>query len=172
MRQRLHIARALLHNPEVLFLDEPTMGLDPVGARELRQTVRNLQNEKKTILLTTHYMFEADALCQRVAVINKGEIVAMDTPSKIKDTVNDLSVVEIEIFGIPPETVEKIKTLPVVESASVEDRDQLQLLLVHTSKGAEAIPLLISELNGLKLGKVTTREPTLEDAYVRLVGGE
>jgi ABC-2 type transport system ATP-binding protein len=172
MRQRLHIARALLHNPEVLFLDEPTMGLDPVGARELRQTVRNLQSEKKTILLTTHYMFEADALCQRVAVINKGEIVALDTPAKIKDTVNDLSVVEIEVFGIPPETVEKIKTLPVVESASVEDRDQRQLLLVHTSKGAEAIPQLIAELQGLKLGKVTTREPTLEDAYVRLVGGE
>jgi len=172
MRQRLHIARALLHDPEVLFLDEPTMGLDPVGARELRQTVRNLQDEKKTILLTTHYMFEADALCQRVAVINKGEIVAMDTPSKLKDSVNDLSVVEIEVFGIPPETVEKIKTLSMVENVSVEDRDQLQLLLVHTSKGAEAIPLLISELNGLKLGKVTTREPTLEDAYVRLVGGE
>jgi ABC-2 type transport system ATP-binding protein len=156
----------------VLFLDEPTMGLDPVGAGELRQTVRNLQSEKKTILLTTHYMFEADALCQRVAVINKGEIVALDTPAKIKDTVNDLSVVEIEVFGIPPETVEKIKTLPVVESASVEDRDQRQLLLVHTSKGAEAIPQLIAELQGLKLGKVTTREPTLEDAYVRLVGGE
>lgn len=172
MRQRLHIARALLHDPEVLFLDEPTMGLDPVGARELRQTVRNLQSEKKTILLTTHYMFEADALCQRVAVINKGEIVAMDTPAKIKDTVNDLSVVEIEVFGIPPETFEKIKTLPVVESASVEDRDQRQLLLVHTSKSAEAIPLLIAELQGLKMGKVTAREPTLEDAYVRLVGGE
>lgn len=172
MRQRLHIARALLHDPEVLFLDEPTMGLDPVGARELRQTVRNLQNEKKTILLTTHYMFEADALCQRIAVINKGEIVAMDTPARIKDTVNDLSVVEIEVFGIPPETFEKIKSLPVVESATVEDRDQRQLLLVHTSKGAEAIPLLVSQLNDLKLGKVTTREPTLEDAYVRLVGGE
>ncbi|NMB63176.1 MAG: ABC transporter ATP-binding protein [Chloroflexi bacterium] len=172
MRQRLHIARALLHDPEVLFLDEPTMGLDPVGARELRQTVRNLQSEKKTILLTTHYMFEADALCQRVAVINKGEIVAMDTPAKIKDTVNDLSVVEIEVFGIPPETFEKIKTLSVVESASVEDRDQRQLLLVHTSKSAEAIPLLIAELQGLKMGKVTAREPTLEDAYVRLVGGE
>ncbi len=172
MRQRLHIARALLHDPQVLFLDEPTMGLDPVGARELRQTVRNLQNEKKTILLTTHYMFEADALCQRVAVINKGEIVAMDTPARIKDTVNDLSVVEIEVFGIPPETFEKIKSLPVVESASLEDRDQRQLLLVHTSRGAEAVPILVAELQGLKMGKVTTREPTLEDAYVRLVGGE
>lgn len=172
MRQRLHIARALLHDPEVLFLDEPTMGLDPVGARELRQTVRNLQSEKKTILLTTHYMFEADSLCQRVAVINKGEIVALDTPAKIKDTVKDLSVVEIEVFGIPLQVLEKIKELPVVENASVEDRDQRQLLIVHTPQGAEAIPVLVRELEGLKLGKITTREPTLEDAYVRLVGGE
>lgn len=172
MRQRLHIARALLHDPEVLFLDEPTMGLDPVGARELRQTVRNLQSEKKTILLTTHYMFEADSLCQRVAVINKGEIVALDTPAKIKDTVKDLSVVEIEVFGIPPQVLEQIKALPVVENASVEDRDQRQLLIVHTPQGAEAIPVLVRELEGLKLGKITTREPTLEDAYVRLVGGE
>ncbi len=172
MRQRLHIARWLLHDPEVIFLDEPTMGLDPVGARELRQTVRNLQSEKKTILLTTHYMFEADALCQRIAVIKKGKIVALDTPQNIKATVQDLSVVEIEVFGIPKGVLERVKKLPVVESASVENRDQRQLLLVHTSQGAQAVPKLVEALQGLKLGKVTTREPTLEDAYVRLVGGE
>src|SRR5512134_249842 len=78
MKQRLHIARTLLHDPDVLFLDEPTIGLDPVGARDLRQVVRDLQSEKKTILLTTHYMFEADALCQRIAVIDKGRIIALD----------------------------------------------------------------------------------------------
>jgi ABC-2 type transport system ATP-binding protein len=72
MKQRLHVARTLLHDPEVLFLDEPTIGLDPVGARDFRQVIRNLQTQNKTILLTTHYMFEADALAQRVAVINHG----------------------------------------------------------------------------------------------------
>lgn len=71
MKQRLHVARTLLHDPEVLFLDEPTMGLDPVGARELRQVIRNLQSERKMILLTTHYLFEADVLCDRIAVITK-----------------------------------------------------------------------------------------------------
>src|SRR6185437_14999206 len=76
MRQRLHIARGLLHDPEVIFFDEPTIGLDPVGARELRATVAGLQRAGKTILLTTHYMFEADELCQRVAVIAGGQIVA------------------------------------------------------------------------------------------------
>lgn len=171
MRQRLHIARALLHDPEVLFLDEPTIGLDPVGARELRQAVRNLQSAKKTILLTTHYMFEADALCQRIAVINQGKIVALDTPENLKQTVNDLSVVEIEIFGVPPEYVEKIRLLEIVDNVAVENRDQRQVMMIHTPKGPEAIPVLMEQLNGLRLGRIITREPTLEDAYVRLVGG-
>jgi ABC-2 type transport system ATP-binding protein len=171
MRQRLHIARALLHDPEVLFLDEPTMGLDPVGARELRTTVMNLQSAKKTILLTTHYMFEADALCQRIAVINKGKIVALDTPSKLKENVQDLSVVEIELYGIPQNFIDRIKALDFVVEVSIENRDQRQVLQVHTPKGPEAIPVLIENLNGLRLGRIITREPTLEDAYVRLVGG-
>ena len=172
MRQRLHVARALLHDPEVLFLDEPTMGLDPVGARELRQTIKNLQSEKKTIFMTTHYMFEADALCQRIAIINKGKIVVLDTPEKIKETVKDLSVVEIEVFGVPHEKMEKIRALPFVDSAMVENRDQRQLIIVHTPCGAEAIPELVNTLRGLNIGKITSREPTLEDAYVRLVGGD
>ncbi len=171
MRQRLHIARALLHDPEVLFLDEPTMGLDPVGARELRTAVKNLQSANKTILLTTHYMFEADALCQRIAVINKGRIVALDTPDKLKENVQDLSVVEVEVYGIPPEYLEKIKGLDFVVDVSLENHDQVQVLQVHTPKGPEAIPVLVENLNGLRLGRIITREPTLEDAYVRLVGG-
>jgi ABC-2 type transport system ATP-binding protein len=172
MRQRLHIARALLHDPKVLFLDEPTIGLDPIGARELRAAVLNLQSANKTILLTTHYMFEADALCQRIAVINQGRIIALDTPEKLKQTVSDLSVVEIEIFGIPPEYIEKITRLDYVDNVAVENHDQRQVMLIHTPNGPEAIPLLIEQLNGLKLGKIVTRQPTLEDAYVRLVGGE
>ena len=82
MRQRLHIARGLLHDPPVL--DEPTIGLDPVGARELRQTIASLRDAGKTILLTTHYMFEADELCGRVAVISNGRIVAEASPAALK----------------------------------------------------------------------------------------
>ncbi|GAB3863487.1 ABC transporter ATP-binding protein [Dactylosporangium cerinum] len=81
MRQRLHIARGLLHRPEVLFLDEPSIGIDPVGARELRQTVKALIEQGTTVLLTTHYMFEADELCDRIAVLAGGRIVAEGTPS-------------------------------------------------------------------------------------------
>ena len=171
MKQRLHIARTLLHDPEILFLDEPTMGLDPVGGREIRQVIRNLQSEKKTILLTTHYMFEADALCERVAVIDQGRVVALDTPEALKHVVRDLAVIEIEVFGVPEEILNQIRKLPFVDTVSVEDLDQKQMLLVQSAKGPEAVPPLLASLDSVRVGKVSVREPTLEDAYVRLVGG-
>jgi len=171
MKQRLHVARTLLHDPDVLFLDEPTLGLDPVGARDFRQVILNLQSQKKTILLTTHYMFEADALCDRIAVINNGKIVALDTPGGLKTHVSDLNVVEVETFGVPQAVIEKLRALPFADALSVEEVGQKQLLLIQTSRGAEAVPDVMSALDGLKVGRVVVREPTLEDAYVRLVGG-
>jgi len=132
--------------------------------------VRDLQNEKKTILLTTHYMFEADALCQRIAVINKGNIVAMDTPSKLKKVVQDLSVIEVETFGIAEDVLNQLRALNFVDNVSVEDHDQKQMLHVQTTRGSAAIPDLMKLLDGQRVGRVVAREPTLEDAYVRLVG--
>src|SRR5512143_1864364 len=172
MKQRLHVARTLLHDPNVLFLDEPTIGLDPVGARDFRNVILNLQSEKKTILLTTHYMFEADALCDRIAVINHGRIIALDTPSGLKSHVSDLNVVEVEMFGAPESVLEKLRALPFADSLSVEEQDQKQILLIQTARGAEAVPDVMAALDGLKVGRVIVREPTLEDAYVRLVGGK
>src|SRR5919201_3340764 len=93
MKQRLHVARGLLHDPAVIFLDEPTLGLDPVGARELRATIGSLTAAGKTVLLTTNYMFEADALCDRIAVISQGSIVAEGTPAELKRGVADGAVV-------------------------------------------------------------------------------
>ena len=171
MKQRLHVARTLLHNPDILFLDEPTLGLDPVGAREFRQVILNLQSEKKTILLTTHYMFEADALCDRIAIINHGRIIALDTPGGLKSRVDDMNVVEVETFGLPGAIVEKLRALPFVDALSVEDYEQKQMLLIQTTRGAEAVPDIMGAIEGQRVGRVVVREPTLEDAYVRLVGG-
>jgi ABC-2 type transport system ATP-binding protein len=171
MKQRLHVARTLLHDPDILFLDEPTIGLDPVGAREFRTVILDLQSQKKTILLTTHYMFEADALSDRIAIINKGLVIALDTPNGLKQHVSDLSVVEVETFGVSDTALEKLRALSFVDALSVEDREQKQMLLIQTTRGAEAVADVLSALEGQRVGRVVVREPTLEDAYVRLVEG-
>ena len=169
MRQRLHIARGLLHDPEILFLDEPTIGLDPVGARELRDTIARLRTSGKTILLTTHYMYEADELCQRIGVIANGAFVAYGTPADLKSHVADRTVIEIETFGIADEVLERLRAVPGVASVSTETRDQSSVVLVQSSLGTELVQPLLRALDGTTVGKVVAREPTLEDAYVELV---
>jgi ABC-2 type transport system ATP-binding protein len=170
MRQRLHIARGLLHDPPVLFLDEPTLGVDPVGARELRATIAQLVEAGKTVLLTTHYMFEADQLCDRIAVIAKGEIVAEGTPTDLKETVAEGRVIEIEVFGIDEAAVERMRAVAGVLSVVVDQREQAHVLSVQVERGAELTHTLLSHLDGVHVGRVASREPTLEDAYVALVG--
>jgi ABC-2 type transport system ATP-binding protein len=172
MRQRLHIARGLLHDPAVVFLDEPTIGVDPVGARELRAMMARLIDAGKTVLLTTHYMFEADTLCDRIAVIAKGQVVAEGTPSDLKRVVADRTVVEIEAYGVRDEVVERVRRTAGVSSVAVEEREQAQVLLVQSAKGLELTQTLLGALDGVRVGRVASREPTLEDAYVALVGEE
>jgi ABC-2 type transport system ATP-binding protein len=172
MRQRLHIARGLLHDPAVLFLDEPTLGLDPVGARELRATIASLTEAGKTVLLTTHYMFEADAICDRIAVINRGKIVGEGTPGQLKAVVADRTVVEIEAFGASEEAIERLRALPGVSSVAVEEREHAQLIRVQSPKGHELSREIVSRLDGAQVGRIVVREPTLEDAYVSLVTEE
>jgi ABC-2 type transport system ATP-binding protein len=169
MKQRLHIARGLLHDPPVMFLDEPTIGLDPIGARELRGLVANLVEAGKTVLLTTHYMFEADALCDRIAVIAKGRIVAEGTPQVLKAGVADATVVEIETFGVADDRLERLRALPGVTNVTIEDREQAQVLAVHSAQGPEITHTIIATLGETQIGRVSSREPTLEDAYVALV---
>src|SRR5215210_2368848 len=172
MKQRLHIARGLLHDPPVVFLDEPTIGLDPVGARELRATIASLASAGKTILLTTHYMFEADALCDRIAVINRGEIVADGTPADLKRGVAQGAVVEVEVFGVPEGCVERVRELDGVKSVSVEEREQAQVLIVQTQADVEPTQGILGTLDGANVGRISRREPTLEDAYVALVASD
>jgi ABC-type multidrug transport system, ATPase component len=172
MRQRLHIARGILHDPEVVFLDEPTLGVDPVGARELRQMIADLVTAGKTVLLTTHYMFEADALCDRIAVIAKGEIVGAGTPTELKSRVADGRVTEIEVFGVDEAAVGRLRAIRGVTAVTVEERDQKQLLIVQTTGERELTALLLAELESFEVGRVASREPTLEDAYISLVTAE
>jgi ABC-2 type transport system ATP-binding protein len=171
MRQRLHIARGLLHDPDVLFLDEPSIGIDPVGARELRTTIATLVEVGKTVLLTTHYMFEADELCDRIAVIRAGEIVAEGTPAQLKRQVSGGRVVELETYGVPEETITAVGAVPGVRSVAVEERGQEQLLILSCERDADVTQGVLALLGDIRVGRVTAREPTLEDAYVELVTG-
>ena len=172
MKQRLHLARGLLNDPEVLFLDEPTIGLDPLGARDLRALVRGLADRGKTIFLTTHYMFEADAICDRVAVINKGRIVAQGTPGSLKAGVAGVGVVEFEVDAIGDSSLDRLRALPGVSSVTTKPQDVTQLVTIGCADPAAVMTQLGLLLEGSRMQRVTSREATLEDAYVALVGGE
>jgi ABC-2 type transport system ATP-binding protein len=171
MKQRLHLARGLINDPQVIFLDEPTIGLDPEIAKETRDMIKELVEKGKTILLTTHYMFEADELCKRVAIIRNGEIVALDTPEGLKKYVMDTSVVEVEGFGITEQEVAKFKEIKDVLSVSADLSENKQVLKIQTPKGSEIISAVQEILKNSRIYDLKIKEPTLEDAYLRLVEG-
>jgi ABC-2 type transport system ATP-binding protein len=169
MRQRLHIARGLLHSPEVLFLDEPSIGVDPVAARELRRTVADLAATGTTVLLTTHYMAEADELCDRIAVIAGGRIRALGTPAELKHHADGRRVLEVEAYGVGDPQLAAIHGLSGVREASLETVGAAQLLTVQSDGGTDVQEDVLAVLGGIRLGRVTARQPTLEDAYVAIV---
>ncbi|MEU7023412.1 ABC transporter ATP-binding protein [Streptomyces sp. NPDC046203] len=169
MRQRLHIARGLLHRPDVLFLDEPSIGVDPVAARDLRRTVADLTAAGTTVLLTTHYMAEADELCDRVAVIAGGRIRALGTPESLKSRVGDRDVLDIEVYGAGEDALERIRRIAGVRGVSVTERGTAQTLTVQTDRGAEPLAPVLAALDGVRVGRAAAREPSLEDAYIAIV---
>jgi len=169
MKQRLHIAKALIHDPELVFLDEPTIGLDPGGARDIRNMIRGMKQEGKTIFLTTHNMFEADELCDRIAVISKGKIVALDTPAGLKRSVKDISVIELQTYEATAAFVDTLGRIDGVTRVVAELDSERQMIRVQTSSPAEVLPRITDMAGGIKIIDKTIKEPTLEDAYLRLV---
>ncbi|MEH1016321.1 ABC transporter ATP-binding protein [Micromonospora sp. CPCC 206060] len=169
MRQRLHIARGLLHEPEVLFLDEPSIGVDPVAARDLRRMVQELTSDGTTVLLTTHYMAEADELCDRIAVIAGGAIQALGTPAELKSRVQDREILEVETTDVDEERLRQIRKLDGVREVNVTLQEQGQMITVHMGRGREIAGAVLAMMDDRRLGRVTTRHATLEDAYVAIV---
>jgi ABC-2 type transport system ATP-binding protein len=171
MKQKLSLARVLVHDPPILLVDEPTLGLDPYFARFIRNFVKNELNKKlrKTILLTTHYMDEADELCERIAFMNRGKIEAMDTPDRLKQSMPQKQVLEIKCQG----TLDKETFGGVIEAASINVSygDGLVYVRVNTDD-AEAILSNIIELirEKAKIVSVRVTVPTLEDVFVHLTG--
>ncbi|MFI6347185.1 ATP-binding cassette domain-containing protein [Streptomyces sp. NPDC050560] len=171
MRQRLHIARGLLHRPAVLFLDEPSIGVDPVAARDLRRTIRTLRETGTTVLLTTHYMAEADEMCDRIAVVARGSVQALGAPAELKSRVLDQDVLEVEAYGAGEEDVARVRRLPGVRAVQVEERGVAQTVVVQSDRGTDRHGAVLAALGRVRIGRVSSREPSLEDAYVAIVEG-
>jgi ABC-2 type transport system ATP-binding protein len=173
LRQKMNIVRGFLTDPEVLFLDEPTLGLDVGASRDVRRFIRQWLDEdgSRTLLLTTHYMVEADELCDRVAIINQGRLLACDKPSVLKQRLQREAIFEIEISPLNGLSAEALEALPEVRKASLSETDsgaKLDLILVEETALAGVINVL-SQKN-IRILKFSKREPTLEDVFVDLVG--
>ena len=171
MKQRLQIARGLLNDPQILFLDEPSIGLDPVSARKLRKILRELNNQGTTILLTTHYMYEADELCDRIAFINKGEIVAIDTPENLKSKMANGATVECTLQV--NESFDLAATLERkgYDHMDIDIQDAFYKVKIQCKEPQECISHLF-ELNMVQIVDLSIMQTSLEDAYVQLIGGE
>jgi ABC-2 type transport system ATP-binding protein len=172
MKQKLHIARGILHRPQVLFLDEPTIGLDPKSARETRKLVRSLVADGVTIFLTTHYMFEAEELCPELAIISKGRVVARDTVGGLRQLVGGDRTIEVEAYGFEDREVASLKSLPGVSKIVTEEygpRTRLTMRVrtgdVHTGDVTDLLP-------GHPELAVRERRTALEDVYLDLVEEE
>lgn len=171
MKQRLHIARGLINDPSIIFMDEPTIGLDPEGARSLRTIIKELASQGKTIFLTTHYMFEADELCDRIALLKEGEIITIDTPKSFKREVSDMTVIEMEGHNIPEDLIDTLKAHEHVKMVTTSQQDMNQIVQIQTVPSTDAVMEILQELHTVQLSNIRIREPTLEDAYIKLMQG-
>jgi len=176
MKRKLALARALLPDPPILLLDEPTVGLDVMSSKSLREFIRkNLSKEAgKTVLYTTHYVEEASQICDRVGILNRGRLVACDTPNAIKDIVKKGELVEIRVASITDDQVRAIENMQVTidVSSEVEDSVLSQRRLRLHLKNIDLLPIVLAFLlkEKVRLIDLKHEEPTLEDAFIALTG--
>jgi ABC-2 type transport system ATP-binding protein len=167
-QQRLMIARALIHEPDVLFLDEPTVGLDPQARLDLWSILRDLHQQGRTIVMTTHYMEEADRLCDRIGIVDRGKLLALDTPGRLKERAPGGTLIELDTDGDPVRVTERVSTLEGVLRAQAQNH----MLRVYSNRGGRIISPLIQivEDAGLHVRNIGLTEPSLETLFVSLTG--
>jgi ABC-2 type transport system ATP-binding protein len=171
-RQRLAVATALVCNPKILFLDEPTTGLDPQSRRQLWDIIRQFQRDGGTVLLTTHYMDEAERLCDRLAIVDHGQIIAEGSPADLIDRLGGHHVVEFSVNGNSNAAAsaesETWRVLPSVESVREDDG----IIALNVKEPHLTIPALLEAVKrqGHELQHLSTRQASLEDVFVRLTG--
>jgi ABC-2 type transport system ATP-binding protein len=172
MRQKMNLIRGLMTDPRILFLDEPTVALDVGAARDVRNEVRRWMAEDptRTVILTTHYMMEADELCDRVAIVNRGRIVAEGTPAELKRQVQQDAIVDLQLAP-GSRLLDTLRAVQGVAAASVSEQDGIDRFSVQLSSDAALGGVMrVVEESGRQIRGVQKREPTLEDAFVKLVG--
>ncbi|HEY43414.1 MAG TPA: ABC transporter ATP-binding protein [Anaerolineae bacterium] len=173
LRQKMNIVRGFMTDPEVLFLDEPTLGLDVGAARDVRRFIRDWMDESKdrTILLTTHHMVEAEQLCDRVAIINEGRVLACDKPTALKQQLQQAAIYHLQISpldGITPETFERIRGVHHFTYRSQDGSATLEFILEEDDVLATVLNQLTA--HDIHLLNLEKREPSLEDVFIHLVG--
>ena len=176
MKAKLNLARALLNDAPVLLLDEPTIGLDPRSARHIREVIVDLKKEGKAILLTTHNMEEADHLCDRMAIINRGRIIALGTPRELKEMVEKERILEVEVIGLGHRVLEKLRSLDSVKRVAATTMNSVaakaKLKVVLNPDEGVGVPDVLNVLvkSGVKVLYARIAEPSLEDVFITLTG--
>lgn len=168
LKRRLAIASALIHNPKILFLDEPTTGLDVMSARGLRKLILDSKKKGLTIFLTTHYISEAENLCDRIAIIVRGKIRVVDTPENIKAKIKETEILEIRLNKVSEELKCSFLSLNGVEKVLI-DENRLRFQIRGLDQTAFTI-IKFLEKKGVKIQSINTLSPSLEDAFVRITG--
>ena len=170
-KQRLNLARGFINDPKVLFLDEPTLGLDIINAKHIRNYVKDWvrSDKSRAVLLTTHYMAEAEEICDKIAIIYNGSIVACETPQTLKASMEKSTVVRIEVKNNSSLSFENVSG---IIGSSIDSNSNGITKIKVVLDDESSIPFLVSHLanNGCKIMSINTSEPSLEDVYLKYVG--
>jgi len=172
MKQKLHLARGILHRPQILFLDEPTIGLDPKSARETRKLIRSLVADGVSIFLTTHYMFEAEELCPKLAVLSKGRIVAQDTVANLRHLVGGDRTIDVEVYGFDDRELSSLRQLPGVSRVLTEEFGPVSRITLRVRTNEVRLEEVSAALPNHPELSVRERRTSLEDVYLDLVEEE
>jgi len=168
MRRKLEIVRAFIHHPLILFLDEPTIGLDPEARREVWQQISMLNKENTTIILTTHYMDEAEKLCNRIAFVDKGKLIALDILENLKRLIPAGDLIEIGFEKISEEVLVSIRENTLINSVEVKENH----LHISAKNGSKVLPAIVAifEKFSIPMTSISIRSPSLEDVFIYLTG--
>lgn len=174
MKQKVALGKALIPNAPVVLLDEPTLGLDPQSALNLREIILDIKREGRTVLLTTHYMEEADFLCDRIAIVDGGKVIALDTPENLKKSLNEVKCIKIEVNKAEDKLINELKDIPKIEKvkSNYDSEKRNYTLTIHHTNGDAIIQKIIDIIskNKSQILNINVLEPSLEDVFIHLTG--